>query len=135
LNIDTATKNSAPSQSSAQRKVTLLDSPDLSIVLVLIGGNGSAGSPIKAEAVFSNRSEAAVSNIDLQIAVPKSMQLKLESASKNVLQPKEQDGARQSMTLLGGSGSPGWTAKLRFKVLYSLKGVPQERNDQVSFEV
>lgn len=62
------------------------------------------------------------------------MSLQIESQSRQLLNPGERDGITQGMTIYGGQGV-GSTAKLRWKVDYSIDDQPQAGSDMISFTI
>lgn len=122
--------------SSTSKPITILASSSLSVELALKGGQGSTVEPLRAVASFSNGSSSDLESIDLQIAVPKSMQVQLMTPSSKSLRPLQKNGITQTMLLTSSQRPIGlWTIKLRFKIVYSLNGSLQDEQGQVSFEI
>lgn len=125
----------APSQAQ-QKQISVLGSPSLNINLDVQLPSKSATS-LKATAKFSNKSSTEVlSDIDLQLAVPKTMQLQIDSPSSRTLRPGAADNATQTMTISLGSRSPqSTTMKLRYKVIFKANGAEKTEQGQIAFDI
>ncbi|KAI8062902.1 hypothetical protein BC940DRAFT_243759, partial [Gongronella butleri] len=78
----------------------------------------------KLKAVFSNMSTAPMESMVLSLAVPKSMQLKMETASSTTLSPKTDRGITQNILINNPKDEP---LRLRYKVTYQQFGVDMEQ--------
>ncbi|CAO3595013.1 unnamed protein product [Absidia cylindrospora] len=78
----------------------------------------------KFKALFSNQSTAPMENMTLSLAAPKSMQLKMESQSSQVVPPSSQHSVTQFILLNNPSDDP---LRLRYKVTYQQFGVDMEQ--------
>ena len=129
---------SAPSVGSSGQsaaRLTLVQSQALSIQLSKDGGRATASDPLRLTAFFTNNTGTPLSNVELQIAVPKSQQISLQNPSSKNLGPNAREGIRQSMTLASTGNAAVTQAKLRFKVSYSSAGTPQEQTGQIQFDL
>lgn len=123
---------------SQQTKSPILvhSSAGLNVSLLVQGGQGSTASPLKTQASFSNASNQTLDNIDLQVAVPKTVQVHLDTASGKTLRPNQSSGVTQTMTITSTNRPAGtWTVKLRYKITYTANGQEQVEQGQVSFDV
>ncbi|SAM07164.1 hypothetical protein [Absidia glauca] len=82
------------------------------------------GTQWKFKALFSNQSTAPMENMTLSLAAPKSMQLKMESQSSQVVPPSSQHSVSQFILLNNPSDEP---LRLRYKVTYEQFGVEMEQ--------
>lgn len=78
------------------------------------------------QAVFLNTGSTPITGLNLQVAVPKSQRLQLQSLSSATLTP----GASATQQLKV-SGAPGTSVRLRLRILYTLDG--QDLKEQVDF--
>ncbi|KAF7732318.1 hypothetical protein EC973_005214 [Apophysomyces ossiformis] len=85
--------------------VVLLDKNGLRILLNVT----QAGLSWQLTALYSNRSTAAMENMMLQLAVPKSMRLKMGPQSSQLIPPKSEDSVSQNITI----ENPNKTARNR----------------------
>lgn len=77
-------------------------------------------------AKFDNSSSSTISDLVLQVAVPKSQKLQLQALSSSTIAPN--GNATQNLKVSGNPGSP---VKLRLRIMYSIDG--REVKDQVDF--
>ncbi|KAF7732153.1 hypothetical protein EC973_006408 [Apophysomyces ossiformis] len=77
----------------------------------------------KIKAYFSNQSTAPMEDLTLLLASPKSMQLKMEPQSSQLLPPKSDRAVTQNITLANPNKEP---LRLRYKVTYKQFGVDME---------
>jgi hypothetical protein len=75
-------------------------------------------------ALFSNLSTAPMENLMLRLAAPKSMQIKMEPQSSQVLPPKSEQSVSQIVLLNNPNREP---IRLRYKVSYEQFGVEMEQ--------
>ncbi|KAI8361738.1 hypothetical protein BD560DRAFT_373999 [Blakeslea trispora] len=75
------------------------------------------------KAFYSNQSTAPMDQIMLRLAVPKSMQIKLEPQSSQTLPPKSHRSITQTITLNNPQKEP---LRLRYKISYEQYGVEME---------
>ncbi|KAI8092861.1 uncharacterized protein BX664DRAFT_328334 [Halteromyces radiatus] len=78
----------------------------------------------KFKALFSNQSTAPMENMTLSLAAPKSMQLKMETQSSQVVPPHSQNSVTQFILLNNPNNE---TLRLRYKVTYQQFGVDMEQ--------
>ncbi|KAI8148456.1 hypothetical protein BJV82DRAFT_592193 [Fennellomyces sp. T-0311] len=108
-------------QSKAQTSYILHDKNGLQIHLDVYG---AAGSVMKIRCFFSNQSTAPMESMELQLAAPKSMQIKMGRVSSFVIPPKSFKGVFQNITINNPQNEP---LRLRFKVTYDQLGVQMEQ--------
>ncbi|KAI9331642.1 hypothetical protein BD770DRAFT_37112 [Pilaira anomala] len=77
----------------------------------------------KMKAYFSNQSTAPMEKLKLQLAVPKSMQIKMEPQSSQIIPPKSEKHVTQGIILNNPNKEP---LRLRYKVSYEQFGVEME---------
>ncbi|KAI9244872.1 hypothetical protein EDC94DRAFT_629136 [Helicostylum pulchrum] len=77
----------------------------------------------KMKAYFSNQSTAPMEKLKLQLAVPKSMQIKMESQSSQIIPPKSEKTVTQGILISNPSKD---ALRLRYKVSYEQFGVEME---------
>ncbi|KAI7908187.1 uncharacterized protein BX663DRAFT_493323 [Cokeromyces recurvatus] len=77
------------------------------------------------KAYFSNHSTAPMEKLMLRLAAPKSMQIKMEPQSSQLLQPKSERTVTQNMTLNNPNKEP---IRLKYKINYEQFGVEMELN-------
>ncbi|KAI8092509.1 uncharacterized protein BX664DRAFT_327451 [Halteromyces radiatus] len=122
--ISNTTVTQSPTVSSQtkvqeQEEVALLDKNGLSVILQV-----TKGDPIwKVKALFSNKSTAAMENMTLHLAAPKTMQLKLEPQSSQTIPPKSTNSVYQNITI---TNKLNQSLRLRYKVTYYQLDVPME---------
>lgn len=131
-----ASASQAPSQPQVSKApVSVHASSSLNVSLVFQSGQASPSSPLKTLISFSNSSGESLSDIDFQVAVPKTVQVHLENASGKSLGPRQASGLTQVMTLTSGSRPVGpWTVKLRYKITFTANGQQKVEQGQVSFD-
>ncbi|KAI9256491.1 hypothetical protein BDA99DRAFT_516555 [Phascolomyces articulosus] len=79
----------------------------------------------RLKAFFSNQSTAPMEQIVLRLAAPKSMQLKMEPQSAEVIAPKSDNSVTQMITINNPNKEP---LRLRYKVTYQQFGVDMEQS-------
>ncbi|KAK6349896.1 hypothetical protein TWF696_006156 [Orbilia brochopaga] len=77
-----------------------------------------ADGPLVIKAKFSNASSEGIKDITLQLAVTKSLQLKMEHQSGTTLQPQQANGIEQNIRIVGVAPGAGGNVKMRWKVSY-----------------
>lgn len=77
----------------------------------------------KIKAFFSNHSTAPMEKLMLKLAAPKSMQIKMEPQSSQILQPKSENSVTQNIVVNNPNKDP---LRLRYKVSYEQFGVDME---------
>ncbi|KAI9492889.1 hypothetical protein BDB00DRAFT_826046 [Zychaea mexicana] len=84
---------------------------------------------LKLRCFFSNQSTAPMESMELQLAAPKSMQIKMGRVSSSVIPPKSFKSVFQNITLTNPTDDP---LRLRFKVTYDQLGVQMEQTGEYS---
>ncbi|KAI9489671.1 hypothetical protein BDB00DRAFT_841941 [Zychaea mexicana] len=79
----------------------------------------------RLKAFFSNQSTAPMEQLMLRLAAPKSMQLKMEPQSSEVIPPKSENQVTQNIALHNPNKEP---LRLRYKVTYQQFGVDMEQS-------
>lgn len=79
---------------------------------------------VRAKALFSNMKPSAVSNVQFLVAVPKSIQLRLEAQSGSFIPSFGKDSVTQVFRL--DSATQGTPLKIKWKLNYSVNGTPIE---------
>ncbi|KAI7854395.1 hypothetical protein BDC45DRAFT_545222 [Circinella umbellata] len=79
----------------------------------------------RLKAYFSNQSTAPMEQIVLRLAAPKSMQLKMEPQSAEIIPPKSDNSVTQMITVNNPNKEP---LRLRYKVTYQQFGVDMEQS-------
>ncbi|GAA5814510.1 hypothetical protein MFLAVUS_008007 [Mucor flavus] len=105
-------------------------SPSVNLIL-LVNKNGlrielenqQLDNGYKMKAYFSNQSTAPMEKLKLQLAVPKSMQIKMEPQSSQIIPPKSEKTVTQGILLNNPSKD---ALRLRYKVSYEQFGVEME---------
>ncbi|KAF3907183.1 hypothetical protein ABW21_db0208550 [Orbilia brochopaga] len=77
-----------------------------------------ADGPLVIKAKFSNAANEGIKDITLQLAVTKSLQLKMEHQSGTTLQPQQANGIEQTIRIAGVAPGAGSNVKMRWKVSY-----------------
>ncbi|KAI8149427.1 hypothetical protein BJV82DRAFT_588041 [Fennellomyces sp. T-0311] len=77
------------------------------------------------KAFFSNQSTAPMEQLMLRLAAPRSMQLKMEPQSAEVIPPKSDDAVTQNVAVNNPNKEP---LRLRYKVTYQQFGVDMEQS-------
>ncbi|KAI8878926.1 VHS-domain-containing protein [Backusella circina FSU 941] len=112
--------HSSPVLSSADVKtINLVNKNGLQIVLQV----HQADTINQIKAYFSNQSTAPMEKLMLQLAAPKSMQLKMEAQSAQMIPPKSEKAVTQNILLRNPNKEP---LRLRYKVSYYQFGVEME---------
>lgn len=130
----------APTPTSQASKppvpVSVHSSSSLNVNLTIQSDHNSSTAPLRTLITFTNASSESLNDIDFQIAVPKSIQVHLESATGKSLSPRQSSGLTQVMTLTSGSRptSGPWTIKLRYKITFTSNGQQKVEQGQVSFD-
>ncbi|KAI9483345.1 MAG: hypothetical protein EXX96DRAFT_616332 [Benjaminiella poitrasii] len=139
-NTTTAASNSpaftSPSSSTTQKQQTNNDiystSPQPSDIAVMVNKNGLKielemqnvkEKLCQIKAYFSNNSTAPMEKLMLRLAAPKSMQIKMDPQSSQLLQPKSERAITQHMTI---SNPKQESIRLKYKVTYEQFGVEME---------
>lgn len=112
-----------PAPSSSQDFYEALDSNGL--VLSLAPTKDAPGS-VSITAKFENRSQAPISKLNLQVAVPKSQKLQIQGPSSHTISPGE-----TATQLMKVTGKPGGSVRLRLKVSFAAQG--QDVQEMVDF--
>lgn len=89
-----------------------------------VSKDGPGTSVIQAK--FTNSGSSSISGLNLQVAVPKTQKLQLQSLSSSVI-----NSGQTATQQLKVSGTPGTNVRLRLRILYTLDG--QEFKEQVDF--
>ncbi|EPS44586.1 hypothetical protein H072_1380 [Dactylellina haptotyla CBS 200.50] len=79
-----------------------------------------ADGPLNLKAKFSNTTSESIEDITFQLAVPRSLQLKMEHQSGTTLQPQQVDGIDQTVRITGVAPGAGGNVKMRWKVSYRI---------------
>ncbi|KAJ8659605.1 hypothetical protein O0I10_004584 [Lichtheimia ornata] len=79
----------------------------------------------RMKAYFSNQSTAPMENMMLRLAAPRSMQLKMEAQSSDMVPPKSTKSVMQNIILSNPNKEP---LRLRYKVTYQQFGVDMEQS-------
>ncbi|KAI8334996.1 hypothetical protein BC941DRAFT_462069 [Chlamydoabsidia padenii] len=115
--------SSSKQESHGQEQVVLIDKNGLLVQLII-----TKSDPIwKVKASFSNKSTAAMENMTLHLAVPKSMQLSMEAQSSQIIPPKSNQTVYQNITIRNTLNQP---LRLRYKATYDQFGVQMEQTGQ-----
>ncbi|CAO3639871.1 unnamed protein product [Mucor hiemalis] len=77
----------------------------------------------RIKAFYSNHSTAPMEKLMLKLAAPRSMQIKMEPQTSQILQPKSENSVTQNITLNNPNKDP---LRLRYKVSYEQFGVEME---------
>lgn len=88
--------------------------------------NRDSDSVIKAKIFFSNLTFNQLSNVTFSLAVPKSMQLKLQPQSSSVLAAGANDGITQEAWIENAMANAVKPLKVKWKITYSVNGSPVE---------
>ncbi|KAI9321494.1 hypothetical protein BX666DRAFT_2017438 [Dichotomocladium elegans] len=78
----------------------------------------------RLKAYFSNHSTAPMENLELMLAAPRSMQLRMEPQSASIIPPKSDKTVTQDIILNNPNKEP---LRLRYKVTYQQFGVDMEQ--------
>ncbi|KAJ3043112.1 hypothetical protein HDV00_005726 [Rhizophlyctis rosea] len=114
-------QQAATGTSTAPREVKIFDKNGLQIKFRLT----SEPSGWKAEATFINVTPVPFTDLEFQLAVPKSMTLRMDGLSGTTVAPLNQTQVKQSMQI----GNPAKESlRVRFKVKYAVNGA--EVNEQ-----
>lgn len=115
-------KSSSPMMSTANIvTTTLLNKNGLKIELQM---KNDQQETTQIRALFSNVSTAPMEKLMLRLAAPKSMQIKMEPQSSQMLPPKSEHGIQQMIILNNPNREP---IRLRYKVTYEQFGVEMEQ--------
>ncbi|ORX86458.1 clathrin adaptor appendage domain-containing protein [Anaeromyces robustus] len=82
------------------------------------------------EVYLSNKNEHDMENLVFQVAVPKSMQLKLNSLSSNVIPAKSEEKVHQSLSILNKNNE---NVKVRFRIQYVINNEKVLTQGDLSF--
>ncbi|KAK6516596.1 hypothetical protein TWF506_006497 [Arthrobotrys conoides] len=88
-----------------------------------------ADSPLNIKAKFSSATNEGLKDVTFQLAVTRSLQLKMEHQSGTTLQPHEADGISQMIRIAGVAPGAGGNVKMRWKVSYRVGDNPQLREE------
>ncbi|EWC45553.1 hypothetical protein DRE_05411 [Drechslerella stenobrocha 248] len=77
-----------------------------------------ADAPLLIKAKFSNAIGEGIRDVTFQLAVTKSLRLKMEHQSGTTLQPQEVDGIEQNIQIAGVAPGAGGQVKIRWKMSY-----------------
>ncbi|CCG80691.1 Putative uncharacterized protein [Taphrina deformans PYCC 5710] len=125
----------SPAPVASKAPISVHSSSSLNINITLNGGHGNASDPLKAQASFTNASNETINEIDFQVAVPKTIQVRLDTATSKSLRPHQSSGVTQAITLSSQNRPAGpWTVKLRYKVTYTSNGQQKVEQGQVAFD-
>ncbi|KAI8645320.1 hypothetical protein BD408DRAFT_412141 [Parasitella parasitica] len=125
-----------PTQSSPLNSISEIASPSISNIIqetvILVNKNGlqielqlmdSQDGKCQITAYFSNQSIAPMENLMLKLAAPKSMEIKMEPQSSQIIPPSSVKSVTQSIILNNPNKEP---LRLRYKVSYKQFGVEME---------
>lgn len=139
LNLGGSASSAAQQKPAAQASrspISVHASPSLNVSLLVQSGQGTTSSPLKTQITFSNTSSETLDDIDFQVAVPKTVQVQLESATGKSLRANQGSGVTQGLTILSANRPAGpWTVKLRYKVTYTSNGQAKVEQGQTSFDI
>ncbi|ORX45616.1 clathrin adaptor appendage domain-containing protein [Piromyces finnis] len=82
------------------------------------------------EVYLSNSKEYDMENLVFQVAVPKSMQLKLSALSSNVIPAQSNEKVHQSLSILNKNKND---IKVRFRIQYNINGEKVLTQGDLSF--
>ncbi|CEP10383.1 hypothetical protein [Parasitella parasitica] len=120
VNIPQSRQQTTPVINSNQETVVLVNKNGLQIDLQLMNPqNGKC----QIMAFFSNQSTAPMEKLMLKLAAPKSMEIKMEPQSSQIIPPKSVKSVTQSIVLNNPNKEP---LRLRYKVSYEQFGVEME---------
>ncbi|EGX51209.1 hypothetical protein AOL_s00054g585 [Orbilia oligospora ATCC 24927] len=88
-----------------------------------------ADGPINLKAKFSSATNEGLKDVTFQLAVTRSLQLKMEHQSGTTLQPHEVDGINQMIRIAGVAPGAGSNVKMRWKVSYRVGDNSQLREE------
>ncbi|ORY91305.1 hypothetical protein BCR43DRAFT_480107 [Syncephalastrum racemosum] len=106
-------------QQTAHPPIHLVNKNGLEIMFEVI----QSDTTYRLKGYFSNKSTAPMEHLCLRLAAPKSMQLKMEPQSSEVVPPKSERSVTQSVSVLNPNKEP---LRLRYKVTYQQFGVDME---------
>lgn len=128
FNSSAASQPQQTIQTIVQRIPVTTDS-NIKIEMIL---NRESDTVIKAQIFFSNLSFQPLSNVTFSLAVPKSMQLKLEPQSNSTLSPGATDGITQNAWIENAIINTTKPLKVKWKVAYIANGSPKENTAVLS---
>ncbi|OZJ04806.1 hypothetical protein BZG36_01859 [Bifiguratus adelaidae] len=88
------------------------------------------GNLTNLKASFSNLSQAEMTNLKFMVAVPKSMQLKMDPQTSSVVPPSTADAASQTLHITNPTKD---RIRIRFKVTYQQHGVDMVQDGEHTF--
>ncbi|KAG0663640.1 hypothetical protein C6P44_001646 [Monosporozyma unispora] len=88
--------------------------------------NRESDSVIKAKIFFSNLTFNQLTNVTFSLAVPKSMQLKLQPQSSSILGAGAHDGITQDAWIENALATSSKPLKVKWKITYTANGAPVE---------
>jgi hypothetical protein len=100
--------------------VTLLNKNGFQIDLEIEKTQESDTAVYKITAYFSNQLNSALSALTFRVAVPKTLQLKLDPQSAQVVEPFSKKSVTQAMTICVPAGVP--MVRMRYHVSFVLSG-------------
>ncbi|KAG0174155.1 hypothetical protein DFQ28_002617 [Apophysomyces sp. BC1034] len=122
---DTNQRTNGNQQTIEHKPINLVNKNGLQITLEV----SQVDSLYRLRAYFSNQSTAPMENLTLLLAAPKSMQLKMEPQSSQLLPPKSDRSVTQGIILNNPNKE---TLRLRYKVTYQQFGVDMEQTGTYS---
>ncbi|KAL0090230.1 hypothetical protein J3Q64DRAFT_1728878 [Phycomyces blakesleeanus] len=114
-----ATQNNQASNPTQHEPIDLVNKNGLHITLDV----AQLDTIYRLKAYFSNSSTAPMEQLTLQLAAPKSMQLKMEAQSSQLVPPKSERSVYQNIVINNPNKEP---LRLRYKVSYLQFGVTME---------
>lgn len=113
--------------------IQALDSPDLVIHFFISYKNTKSNSPITIKIEFSNKSFTdIISSLNFQMAVPKTILLKMEQQDGSMINPSQRNGITQLATVFGVKNISN-DLKLKWKVSYNLGNHQMERSGNINY--
>ncbi|KAI7863163.1 hypothetical protein BDF14DRAFT_1846257 [Spinellus fusiger] len=117
--VSTPTPPATGAKAIEQDPIELVSKNGLSITLKV----AQVDSVYRLKAFFSNQSTAPMENLTLQLAAPKSMQLKMEVQSSQIIPPTSDKTVYQNIIIHNPAKEP---LRLRYKISYVQLGVTME---------
>jgi ADP-ribosylation factor-binding protein GGA len=112
-----------PRPALAQNEMLVLDS-NLRVVIDASRPATMPGGPIVLKAKFSNNAGQVLQDLTFQMAVTKTLALKMEPQTGRNLQPRQADGITQIIRVSGVAQGGGVGVKMRWKASYKIGNEP-----------